>query len=290
MKLVLSLFLLICFAPFAFGQDDEKAAQDADAILAAVDARVYRAGTKGLEGFRFRMAMDHGTGIFKSELAGKFMELSYQAPGSWRTRIVDAEGKPMEVRSELLDSEKGKEFLALWRSQLMGTAQHLLIGLSWKDRYQDFHKQVKSYQVNDKLEYRLTMNPRKKSAVTTVVLKIASGLPREIVQIDEKGSRYVARYIWEGRDDLDGLQLLVGTKHEADNVQVLEESYEYVTRKGLILLHKVNRLHSEGDLERQSFLIENFELNPEFPADWFPTKEPAAPEKKPKSEEGGEGR
>jgi hypothetical protein len=197
------------------------------------------------------------------------MEVSFAAPKRWKTRLVDGEGKAFAATPKLFTTKQGLEIYQTFEANVKGMAQQFLVGVTWGARFRDYYKQVSRYLVNDKVEYRLTMNPKTKGMASTVILKIASGLPREIVQVDDKGARYIARFRYQKRDDLDGLNLLIGTKHEKDNVQLLEESYDYLTRKGLILLNKVTRLVSEGEMREQVFTFDALEVNPEFAPDWF---------------------
>ncbi|MCB9833645.1 MAG: hypothetical protein H6807_14340 [Planctomycetes bacterium] len=261
------LLLLVSWLP---AQNGEQPTQDPEEVLAAIDGRVYRPKEKGLEAFRFRMDMGRqATGLLEKELKGIYMEVAHRRPKAWRFRLVDQDGKALAEEPAFFATEQGKSLRAAWESNLKTMSLQFLVGVGWQERYRDYYKQMKRYLVNDKVEYRITMNPKVKAGSSTVVLKVASGLPRELTQIDDQGHRYVAYFVFEPREELDGLHLLTGTKHEVDGVEAMEEAYEYLTRDKFVLLGKVTRLVSQGEIRAQTFSYEGLEVNPDFPEGWF---------------------
>ncbi len=247
----------------------KKKALDGQTLLKQVDKRIYYACENGLKSMRFRMSMDHGTGVFRESMKGLYVAVAWKAPNHWRVDIVDAKGQPSTQLDAFLATKDGKAVVSAWQTEIKGMALHLIIGLPLHKKYASHLKKVKSRTVNNKIEHTITMHPPRKGAYSEAILRIVNGIPRELVHITSKGERFISRFRFKKKKEFGNKWLWTGVEQEIQHRKTREELYEYLTRKKLLMLSKLERLDYVGPQAKIDFKVEALEVNPKFPPGFF---------------------
>ena len=266
-----ALILLLFTSALAAGQAAPTSGaggqKEAEDLLRQIDSRIYYARNEGLKDVRFRWQLG-GTGIFE-ELSKVWIDYAWKAPDKWRMQWVDAEGKPIQELPAFAKTEEGRNLFENQRTQLHSMAQTVMIGLPLSQIYKDYLKEVKSLEVNNKIEHRIIMRPQSKKAFTRVVIHVRDGLPREFVKTDEKGAELTSRVRFEARGDK---WLCVGVKVEVQNQVVQDEDYHYSTHDGVLVLTENVIGVAQGEKRRYTVRMEDLKVNSGLPDSLFDAK------------------
>ena len=232
-------------------------AQDpAERVLREVDARIHCPRLEGMKDVSFLWQLE-GTGPFQA-LSNIWIKYAWKAPAKVRMEYVHADGTPLETFPEFAKTPQGEALFKHLERQLHGMAQTLVIGMPLQVIYKDYYKEVKTREVNHKVEYRLVLRPKAKKAFTRVEIRIRDGLPREFIKTDAKGRVMTSRFRFEKRGKK---WLVTGMKVEQGGPLLMDESYHYVLKKGLLVLQEIERGVLRGEKRKVKVRLEDLRVN-----------------------------
>ena len=273
LTLILLPALLISSLP-CMGQTDEPsvekakeiARQEAKAVqlFKAMDRKLYRARDAGLKDVYFRHHFK-GDGVMAD--VDFYIAFWWKQPFRQRVEFQDAAGKALkELPASLRKNPRSIKWL---KSSTEALAHQRLMGLPFETVYSDYHKSVTERLVNNELEQRISLVPRKRKIFNKISIVIRKGLPVEIHKTSETGREIHLFYRYEKRGKL---HLCVGMSNEVANRVMLDEAYSYITIDDVIVLQKVTRLSNSGPSKKTTIILEDMKLNQKLPDAFFEPK------------------
>ncbi|MCA9321627.1 MAG: hypothetical protein KDB53_12880 [Planctomycetes bacterium] len=239
-------------------RDDQALANEtaAEDLLRRVDAGLYYPSVEGLQDLSFRWQLG-GTGPFE-ELSALWLAYFWKSPDKMRMQYVNADGSPLEAFPEFAKTEQGEGLLKYLEQQLHGTAQTLLVGIPLHVIYRDYYKELRTVEVNHKLEHRVIMRPKSKKNFVRIDMKIKGNLPIEFRKTDDQGKEVVTRYRYEARGEKHQVK---GMKIERNSQIVTDEEYHYVVEKDLYVLSRIERGIMQGEKRMVTVKLEALRVN-----------------------------
>ena len=270
----LGVFLLCVFSSVVLAQKDDAAAtkakklarQEARAVqlLRAVDRKIYRAKDAGLKDVHFRHHFK-GDGVLAD--VDFYIAFWWKQPFRQRLEFQDASGKPLNVLPASL--QKNPQSIKWLKSSTEALAHQRLMGLTLESVYSDYHKSLSERLINNELEQRISLVPRKRKIFNKITIVVRGGLPVEIHKTSETGREVHLFYRYEKRGKLN---LCVGMSNEVANRVMLEEAYTYVTMDDVIVLQKVTRLSNSGPTTKTVITLSDLAVNQNLPNSFFESK------------------
>ena len=150
--------------------------------------------------------------------------------------------------------------------------QQVVIGLPFSELYADYFKEVRSREVNNKIEHRIILRPKSRKRYTEITMRIVDGLPLEFRKTTDEGQVIVNRMIFEKRGEK---YLLNSVKFEERNRLVGQDVFHYVKQGEFHLLSSLDRFIDSRQAERlgrpakQVMLIERMRINQDLSDDYF---------------------
>ncbi|MEZ6195244.1 MAG: hypothetical protein R3F20_05915 [Planctomycetota bacterium] len=255
---ILLLSLFTALTPLAAQAGDEKPADEtprtaeqiaaekrAEALLREVDSRIWYGGREGIEDIQFDWKIE-AHGAIADVLDGYYLRYAWKKPDLWITGLVDRDGKDA-APPKAFENESGRAILHSLSENLNALARQVIVGIPLEELYADYRKEVRSREVNNKLEHRVIMRPLAKKRYTEVSVRIIDGLPRELKKTTPEGEVVVIRLLFEKRGEK---YLMTSAKFEERNRLVSQDVYRYTKRDDLHLLASVERLIDQAEAER----------------------------------------
>lgn len=268
------ILMALIFLPVALAQEDDASQEKARklaqqerksvALLRSMDSKIYRARDNGLKDVYFR---HHFRGDGAMADVDFYIAFWWKQPYRQRLEFQDAAGKKLRaLPASLATNPKAVSWL---KSSTEAMAHQRLMGLPFEKVYRDYHKSVTERLVNNELEQRLILVPKKRKLFNRITIIVREGLPREILKSSETGRSVHLFYRYEQR----GKQhLCVGMTNEVANRVMLEEKYTYVTQKDVLILQKITRLSNSGPTKKTIVELEDIKANQDLPNSFFDPK------------------
>jgi hypothetical protein len=233
-------------------------------LLRAMDRRIYRARDAGMNDVFFRHRFK-GDGALSD--VDFYVAFWWKKPFRQRLEFQDAKGKPLKSMPASL--QKNPQSIKWLKSSTEALAHTRLIGLPFEKVYSDYHKSVTERIVNNEVEKRISLVPRKRKIFNKITIVVRGGLPVEIHKTSEAGREVHLFYKYEKRGKLN---LCVGMTNEVAHRIMLEEAYPYVTINDVIVLKKILRMSNSGPTKKTTITLEELKVNQKLSDDVFEAK------------------
>jgi len=266
-RLALAVTLLNALALAKQTPPAEASQEAAEKLLAEVDARIYYPRLEGLKDVSFRWQLG-GTGSLE-DLGQVWLAYAWKSPGKLRMQYVDVAGKPLTALPAVAQTKQGQQMFKQQEGLTHSMAQTLVIGLPLSHIYRDYYKELKSLEVNNKIEYRIIMRPKSKKAYTRIVIKIISGLPREFVKTNSQGAQVISRFRFKKRK---AKWIPSGMKVEQNSQTIMDEEYHYVIKKGIHVLQSIERASFRAGNRKTTIKLAHLRVNADIPDAFFEGK------------------
>ena len=230
----------------------------ADDILRQVDERLYMARYCGLRDIRFRWRLE-GEMMFAAGSHDMVFSWDRRRPGDYDIKLRDLAGKPISEPPEVFRATpQAKQAWEHARQSLIALAFSRVIGAPNAAIYRDYVKRVRTREVNNKVETRIVMTPKRKKLNRQVVMVIRGGVPVQVEKSRPDGlvNRLTFRYT-----ERDGKHLLQGMVSEVNNQVFMEENYHYVQKKGILICHRIERFLRAGPKRKTVIRLEDLAVN-----------------------------
>lgn len=248
--------------PLVTASEDE-----AETILREVDARIYRPRDHGLKDLQCVWRCKGDGALASVDFMIKF---AWRAPYAERIEVLTADGKPMTEVPKLLREQK-PNYIAEQVEGMKALVYTRVIGLRLADVYADYYKKVSKREVNNKIETRIEMTPRKKKLFSKIVLKLRDGLPYEEIKSRDSGVdlHILHNYAKEGELFLPKL-----FHSEVENRLMTEEELYYVAVDGILLATSLERRSAQDGIKGvQKVVLEDVQANKGLPDSMFKAPE-----------------
>lgn len=253
---------------------------EADRVFKKMDDGIYFLSRNGLKDLSFRRRLQ-GTGnlSFLNELCLHFF---WKAPEKYRIEWRDLAGNQIP-KPDFGGTKEGHALRSQIEQGCLMESRQLLIGTTFTFIYRDYYKTLKKREVNNKIEYRVALNPKRQKIWAQIVMKIRDHLPVELIKTDHKGRDTIYRYEWERRKDFGNKAICKALRLEKNGQLITEQRYHYIKKGGLLIINRHEQQGQGPDTSKTTTEFENLKVNQGLDDSLFiESKKKSKPTSKPK--------